>query len=282
MKGHFYFEVMRRTIIQFLNLFNDIRIARYDETGRLIKFISIPLKFAPKTKHWWWVEKQDSEGRKIRDILLPFIGISMTDIALASNRITNKHAKIRAERILEEYLLKRFKNPVPYDFTFEVKIASEYMIDSSQIIEQILPFFDPTAYIRVTIPELKIDHKEEPDEEGAYPMDLKVIYEGSSQEISYDMAEEEYRVIVWTLTFKVEGYLFKPVVDDKVIKTALVDYYNREKGEWPVVPQVETITEGLSAEKWPVTLSGSTTGSLSGALYDESAKLLYTYERKGE
>lgn len=282
MKGHFYFEVMRRTIIQFLNLFNEIRIARYDDTGRLIKYISIPLKFAPKTKHWWWVEKQDSEGRKIRDILLPFIGISMTDITLASNRITNKHAKIRSERVLDEYLLKRFKNPVPYDYTFEVKIASEYMIDSSQIIEQILPFFDPTAYIRVTIPELSIDHKETPEDSGGYPMDLKVIYEGSSQEINYEMTEEEYRVIVWTLTFKVEGYLFKPTISDPVIKTNLVEYYNREHGEWPEVPQVETEQTGLSGEAWPVTLSGSATGSLSGALYDESAKLLYLYEREGE
>ncbi len=191
---HYYFEVMRRTIIQFLNLFNDLRIARYDEDGMLLKYVSVPLKFAPKTKHWWFAEKQDADGKRKLDVLLPYIGIFMTDVDLSTGRLTNKHAKIRSERLFQEVKHNRFANPVPYDYTFEVKIASQYMIDASQIIEQILPFFDPTAFIRVTIPELKVDHKTEDDDEGAYPMDLKVIYEGSSQEVSIEMAEEIARV----------------------------------------------------------------------------------------
>lgn len=275
---HYYFEVMRRTIIQFLNLFNDLRIARYNKDGTLLKYVSVPLKFAPKSKHWWWVEKLDANGQKIRDILLPYIGCHMTDVSLATNRLTNKHSKIRSERLLEKVKHKKFANPVPYDFTFTVGIAAEYMIDASQIIEQILPFFDPTAIIRVTIPDLHVNHKENEDDEGAYPMDLRVVYEGASQDVSIDINEDEYRTIVWTLTFRVEGYLFKPNREIPVIEKTLISYYVREGGVIPEEPQVVTTTTGLSAEKWPIPLSGS---SLSGAYHDESVKLWYTYEREG-
>ncbi len=282
MKNHFYFEVMRRTIIQFLDLFNDLRIARYDlETGKLLKYISVPLTFSPKMKQWWWKTKLDANGKKQHDIILPHVAVILTDIELDSGRIVNKHAKVRSERVFDDVLYKRFKNPVPYNYSFEVKIASEYMIDATQIIEQILPFFDPTAYIRVTIPDLTIDHKDEQDDLGAYPMDLKVVYEGASSESSIDMGEDEYRTLIWTLSFKVEGYLFKPEVEDKIIKTAFIDYYTHENGQWAEVPVVETTTTGLSSESWPITLSGGTSALPSGAIYDDSIKLWYTYEREG-
>lgn len=283
MKNHFYFEASRRTIIQFLNLFNDIKIARYDDTGKLLKYVSVPLKFAPKSKAWWWEEKfNNTTGKTIRNVILPHIACQMTGIELANDRLVNKHHKLRSERVLKLPVKhKRFENPVPYNFNFEVKLAAQYMIDISQILEQILPFFDPTAYIRITIPELNIDHKEEIIDEGAYPMDLKVVYDGGSWEANVDGGSDEYRVILWTLNFKVEGYLFKPDIEDPIIEHALINYYDYENyqvyGEEH--PLVETTSNGLSAEKWPIpTLSGD----LSGALYSESAKLWYTYEREGD
>ena len=284
MRNHFYFEVMRRTIVQFLDLFNNMRIARYDETGRLLKMVSVPLKFAPKMKNWWWDEKLDENGRKIRDLILPIIGVNMTDVELNSGRIVNKGTNIRKDRDIPKLSDNRFKNPVPYDMTFEVKIASKYMIDITQILEQILPFFDPTLYIRVTIPDLNIDHKEIGDEQGAYPLDLKVVLESNSKEESIDMNEDEYRTIIWTLTFRVEGWLFKPTVPTKVVKYAFIDYYNREMGTWPIVPQVETTTTGISAEKYPIyTTAEELSGAeLSGALYDDSVALWYKYEREGD
>lgn len=285
MKNHFYFEVSRRTIIQFLNLFNDIKIARYDtQTGKLLKYIAVPLKFAPKEKHWWWEEKFDNtKGTTVRNVILPHIAVTMTGMDPATaNRGVNKHHRVRSERLHTLPVKhKRFENPVPYDFNFEVQIVSQFMIDINQILEQILPFFDPTAYIRITIPDLHVDHKESPDDEGAYPMDLKVIYEGGNFETNIEMPAEEYRVIKWILTFKVEGYLFKPNMVDPIIEHALVNYYDVWNYEvyGEQYPLISTTTNGLSAEKWPITLSG---GIPSGALYSDSAKLWYTYEREGD
>jgi len=279
MKNHFYFEVMRRTIIQFLDLFNDLRIARYDlDTGKLLKYISVPMKFAPKMKYWWWKDNTDSQGNKQFEIVMPIIGIKLTDVSFASDRLTNKHAKVRQERVLQNVKHNRFKNPVPFNFKFDVMIAAQYIIDITQILEQILPFFDPTAYIRITIPEVTIDHKEGDADEGAYPIDLKIIYEGSSQDMTPDIGEDEYRGILWTLSFKVEGYLFKPAMEDPIIHKAFIEYYVRQT-VFPDNPNVTTTLTGLSAEKWPRDV---TTEELSGSLYDESIKLLYKYEREGD
>ena len=287
MKEHFYFETSRRTIIQFLNLFNNIRIARYDvHTGKLLKFISVPLKFAPKEKHWWWKEKVNtSTGKTIREVTLPHIAVIMTGIDLDNDRITNKHFKVRSERgHVSPIWHKKFDNPVPYTFNFEVQIAAQFMIDVNQILEQILPFFDPTAYIRITIPELHIDHPESDEEEGAFPLDLKVVYEGGQWETNIDMGSDEYRIIKWVLNFKVESYMFKPNMEEPVIEHALVDYYDSWNYEYTTSlglsaqPLIETTLTGLSAEKWPVTISGGVSGLPSGALYSDTAKLWYTYE----
>jgi hypothetical protein len=286
MKNHFYFEVMRRTIVQFLNLFNDIKIARYDNTGKLLKFISVPLKFAPKEKHWYFEEKYDNiNGRTVRNLILPYVAVNMTGVQSAGDkRAVNKHHRVRSKKGTESPIkMDRFENPVPYDFNFEVKIAAQFMIDINQIMEQILPFFDPTAYIRITIPDLNIDHKENDTEEGAYPLDLKVIYEDGSFETNIDMGAEENRILEWTLPFKIEGYLFKPNMETPIIEHALMNYYDTdvyevygEDGE----PLITTTTTGLSSENWPITITGGTTGAgLSGAIYSDSAKLWYTYER---
>lgn len=288
MKNHFYFEVSRRTIIQFLNLFNDMRIARYDvDSGRLLKYISVPLKFAPKEKHWWWDEKfNEATGRTIREVTLPYVAVIMTGIELDTDRLVNKKHKVRSERVYELPVKhKKFLNPVPYNFMFEVQIAAQFMIDISQILELILPFFDPLAYIRITIPDLNIDHAEEDEDEGAFPLDLKTIYEGGSFETNIDMGSDEYRAILWKLQFKVEGYMFKPNIEEPVIEHALFKYYDMdaklaaETAGLSAAALVETTTSGLSAEKWPIpTLSGD----LSGAYYSESAKVWYTYEREGD
>jgi len=52
MRGHFYLAALRRSIIQVLNLFNDIQIAKYTSEGVVIKYVEVPIKYAPKAKFY--------------------------------------------------------------------------------------------------------------------------------------------------------------------------------------------------------------------------------------
>lgn len=271
MKEHYHYNLIKKTIIQFLDMFSSIRIARFDnDTGEIISYIKVPLKFAPKTKNFYWVEKRDAEGRRIRDKILPIIGVNMTDTEFDSNRLTNKHHKLNSNR-RQNLDVKKYSNLSPYNFTFEMRIIAQYMIDITQIIEQILPYFDPTAYIRITIPELDIDVNG-----NGYPLDLKVLLESSTQEATLDIAEDEHRTVEWNITFRIEGYLSQKAFSVPVIKKVIQEYYTETNA---LSANVTTTTTGLSAEKFPLDVS---TEELSGSLYDADIPVLYKYEREGD
>ena len=279
----FYYQVMRKTIVQFLDLFNGIKIGRYDtETGRLLSFVKVPVKFAPKSKNWYWMEKIDTNGNRIRDKILPIMGIYLVDVEIATDRKVNKFHSIPTnfhERSGDRrYMKELFANPVPYNYTFQVQILAEYMVDITQIMEQILPYFDPRLTIQVSIPELSIDGKT------TEYLDLKVLYNGSNKDDSTTMGPDELRHIQWNIDFTVEGYLFKPKYDYPIIKKIYEEIVIGSQtpppdmcspSPTPSGANVTTTTIGLSAEKFPLDV---TSQEASGALYDKDIKMLYTYE----
>jgi hypothetical protein len=280
----YYYQVMRKTIVQFLDLFNDIKIGRYDtETGQLLSFVKVPLKFAPKSKNWYWVEKIDSNGQRIRDKILPIIGVYLVDAEIDNGRFVNKlHSSTTGfhERVGDKrYIKERFVNPIPFNFVFQVQILAEYMIDIIQITEQIFPYFTPNLNIKIDIPELDIDGKT------VEKLDLKVLYNGSSKDDPITMGPDELRYLKWNLDFTVEGYLFQPKFDYPVIREAYTEFIIGSLQEpenicdTPFTPSGGCVTltnTGLSAEKFPLNVTNE---SLSGSLYDEDLKLLYDYER---
>lgn len=219
---HYFYNVMRKTTIQFLDMFNNIVVARYNQdTGAIIKYVSVPLQFAPKTKQWYW--KELKENNDIRDIVLPKMAVSMENVEFANDRQVNKNRRLSISS--DSDTVKQYYNPVPYDYTFRLQIAAEYMVDITQIIEQIFPFFTPEAYIRVTIPELNIEGANEDDEFGADKLELRVTYEGSSKEAPVELDESGYRVLLWNLDFKVQGYMFSPQYETKLIHHVVQHYY---------------------------------------------------------
>lgn len=273
----FYYQAMRKTIVQFLDLFDGITIARYDvPTGQLLKYVSVPFKFAPKMKQWYWSEKTDPEtGLRVKDKILPMMACNLTNVEPAESRNVNQKYRARTT-VQEDNNIERFFSPVPYDYTFDIQIAAEYMVDITQIMERILPFFDPYIFIRLTIPELDIIR--DPNiKEGAHPLDLKVIYDGSSKEETLEFAEDDYRIILWTLNFRVEGYLFKPKYSYPIIKKSFMEYI--VNGPDVQVPASTTETIGLSAEKYPLPVAPE---DMEDALYDDDIKLFYKYEREGD
>ncbi len=276
MNQHYYYDILRTTIIQFLDQFNDIRIARYDhDTGDILKYISVPLKFAPKSKNFYWEEKTDAEGHRIRDKILPIMAVNMMDVIFSSERLVNKNHKIRTGRKDKDSLdVVKFDNLVPYDITFELKMACEYQIDIIQILEQILPYYTPSNFIRITVPDLDIGHYEE----GSHPLDIKVLLESSAIEETLEMAEADYRALIWTMQFRIEGYLSKKSRPVPIIQKVVQEIYNTDTP----IPSGYTSkleTTGVSASKYPI---DTTTEELSGAMYDSNIPIWYRYEKIGD
>lgn len=225
-RQHFFYNITRKVITQFCDVFSNLKIARYDEMGTITKYVMVPMKFAPKTKQWYWDELKRNNDR--RDHILPIISINLDSVDYANYRQLNKHIKIASNTTGSN--TTRYYNPVPYDFTFKVKIYAEYMVDITQLIEQILPPFQPEAYIRITIPELKIDETGVNEEDGAGKLDLRVVYDGSDKNSPVELDEEAFRVLTWELTFKVQGYMFTPLYTDSLVHKVVQNYYVDEGG----------------------------------------------------
>ena len=206
----------------FLDMFNDIAIARFNpDTGAVIKYVNVPLKFAPKTKQWYWTELREAKDR--RDTVLPIMAIDLDNVEYAQDRQVNRNHRVS---LSDKGDIKQYYNPVPYDFTFNLQIAAEYMVDITQIVEQIFPFFTPEAYIRITIPELNIQGIDgEKDELGSDSLELRVVYENASREATVELDEANHRILLWTLTFKVQGYLFSPIMEAKRVHHVVQNYY---------------------------------------------------------
>lgn len=219
---HYYYETTRRTIIQFINIFSNINIARYDDsTGNILRYLRVPVTFAPKSKQWYW------EARK-QNKILPMIAINMTGMEYSTDRAVNRNSKISIGENTRDGD-NFFYNPVPYDLTFDVQIASKYMVDVIQLIEQILPYFQPESYVNLSLPILNIDKKHPYEGKGTEPLNIKVIYEGNSKEETIDIPEADYRIILWTLNFRVQGYLFKPKFTVPLIHNINLHWLTSEK-----------------------------------------------------
>jgi len=210
-REYYYYKAFRKTIIQFLDIFNEINIARYERDGTTIsKYIEVPIKLAVKEKTWYWLHERKD------DQMLPMITGWISAIDYAADRKINSGYQITSSTDVDGGSVSRYLLPVPYNLTFTLNIWSLHMSDIDQILEQILPWFDPFIYVKMNIPELDC----------AY--DIKVIFQSCTPEVSLEMADEDYRVINYTIDFLVETYLFKPISNSGIIKEIITSYYTNE------------------------------------------------------
>ena len=170
----------------------------------------MPLKFGLKEKVWYWLhERKDDE-------ILPMISVVLSSVDYASERQGSKMRSVIKSTTHSSGELSRFLNPIPYNLGFTMTIWSLHMVDVDQILEQILPYFTPTIFIRINIPELDAT------------LDLKVLFNGCSPDVSMEMADEDVRVIKWNLDFMVQSYLFQPLNTTGIITKVIQKLYGDE------------------------------------------------------
>lgn len=220
MKDYFFFNLTRKVIIQLLDTLNDITIARYNDDGTIRKYIKVPLKFAPKDRDYAWLYNRSHQ------MILPQMAMFLTQFAYASDRQVNKNAfftqsvsgssGINSEMGTDSEIIRAI-NPVPYDLSFDLSIATKYTDDMTQVIEQILPYFAPEIYIRIPIPELKLGL-----------LNLKVIFEGCNPDTNVEIGENNFKVPIWTISFRVQSYLCQPVEITPIIYKVIMNMYTDE------------------------------------------------------
>ena len=211
---YFYHEILRKTVIGFGTLFNNIHIRHKDASGVNYSVMKVPLAYGPIQKFLARIEQQPNLNRDVA-ITVPRLSFEMTGLQYDASRktgITQTFVAVDgSDRVKKVYM------PVPYNITFELNVLTKLNDDSLQIVEQILPYFQPAFNITINLIS-SIGEKK----------DIPIVLESITQNDSYEGGFDSRRIIIHTLRFTAKTYLFGPVADstDGLIKKVDVDYYN--------------------------------------------------------
>ena len=209
---YFYHEILRKTVIGFGTLFNNINIRHKDASGTNFSVLKVPLAYGPMQKFLARIQQQPDLDRETA-ITLPRLSFEMQGIQYDPTRKTG---------IAQTFLTKNGTNakrvymPVPYNVGFELSIMAKLSDDALQILEQILPYFQPSFNITVNLIS-SIGEKK----------DIPIVLESINYSDQYEGGFESRRTIVYTLSFVAKTYLFGPVAENPegLIKKVDVDYY---------------------------------------------------------
>jgi hypothetical protein len=191
---------LRKYIIYFGTLFNNIWVKRYDSGGTLIQNMKVPLNYGPREKFLARLDGNSDLNRPIA-IQLPRMTFEVTGITYDASRKLPMTNKITApdpndsSGVLYQYM------PVPYNIDMTLSIMVKNAEDGTYIIEQILPYFNPmwSATLNL-IPELGVKH------------DIPITLDNILCDDTYEGDFLSRRAIIWTLNFTLKGYFFGPTI----------------------------------------------------------------------
>ena len=208
-----YNRIIRKITLAFGDLFSNINCIRYNPDLSEEERFLVPIEYA--AKELYVRRLSDPDLSKKVQVTLPRLSYEMTGLSYDASRkqITNNKQFFQNGTSFSQVY-----SPVPYDFDFSMYLYVRNIEDANQIIEHILPFFTPDYTVKVNlIPEMGII-KEIPIV--LKSTDFSIDYEGSFN-------DNDTRVIIWTLTFTVKGFIFAAeTTNSSVIKTSITNIYN--------------------------------------------------------
>ena len=210
---YFYHEILRKTVISFGTLFNQIYIKHNDSADNTISEIKVPLAYGPMQKFLARIEQQ-AELNKATQISLPRMSFEMNSIQYDATRKTSVTQTFKA--VDNNSRIKKVYMPVPYNIGFELAIYTKLSDDALQIVEQILPFFQPSFNLTLDLVD-SIGEKK----------DVPVVLDSIDMQDDYEGDFTVRRALIYTLRFTAKTYLFGPIAEttDGLIRKVQADVY---------------------------------------------------------
>ena len=246
----YYNGVIRKYVIAFGSLFNDIVIQRRNTAGQRIQSIQVPIAYGPKEKFLVRLRADPNLSQQVA-LTLPRMGFEITALTYNGARKLSSSLRNVAINSGDNNKVKSQYVPVPYDITFALSIMCKNADDGAQILEQIVPYFRPefTLNIRL-IPELNI------------VVDTRVVLQDISIEDTYEGNFEERRALVHTLNFSMKGYLYGPSSKTGVIKRSQVFFFQDTAADIGPIERL-TVSPAQHANGAPMNIPGNTESSVA-------------------
>ena len=211
---HYYHESLRKIVVAFGTIFNNIVIHRKDSNGNVIQSLKVPLAYSPKEKFLTRLEQQADLNKREVAITLPRMGFEIAGLNYDPSRKLQRLGRFKAVRSDRNDVMDYQYNPVPYNISFNLYSFTATAEGGLQIVEQILPFFQPDYTITVNvIPTMGVKR------------DVPVVLNSVQYEDTYDGAFTTRRAVNYTMNFTAKTYLYGPVYAKRIIKETQADNY---------------------------------------------------------
>ena len=216
---YYYPRTVKAITTALLNMFNDIRVVKYDKNDAMVSEKSVPITFGPVEKyhqdrtenHYFDADNVEHNNRYYLQI--PRIALIPNGITYDPDRATGVNewrywlkeslqlSDSDIDQVVSDY------QPTPYNFNFTIHIKNDSMDYLSQILENILPYFNPTLMLRVKeFSFLNIER------------DLAVSIDGVGYDFIDDESNTDTRYVNATMNLTVKGFMYRPFLMSKVIK----------------------------------------------------------------
>lgn len=211
--GHFYHETIRRAVAVFGTLFNNMNVVRRDGSGNVLEVMKVPLSYGPKQKFLARLDQEASLVDPKVAIKLPRMSFEITSLSYDTN---TKMAKGQRQRIpTEDGSYQSVLGPVGYRMGMQLNIIAKNQDDALQMIEQIIPFFQPDY--TVTVKQVNDNFKS----------DMPFVLQGVTMNDDYEGDFTTRRAIIYTLDFETRVRFYGPLSQSNTIKRTTIDILNQ-------------------------------------------------------
>ena len=234
----YYFRSIRKAAVAFGSLFNNMVMVKYtNDTQQEVQRLTVPLSYAHKENYINRLLDNPNLAKAV-EITLPRASWEITKYSYAPSRKLNSFNSISVPGSSSGSALQQYQ-PVPWDIDFELSIYVRNRDDGMQLIEQILPAFNPSLTLTINyIPEMGISVD--------VPITLNSV---DCQEQNEGDAKEEERLVIWTLTFTMQTNFYGPIISGSVITQTNTNFFGFDGvSSGPSNNQIELIlaANGLS------------------------------------
>ena len=213
--SYFYNETIKRCVSVFGTLFNNVDVKKIKSDGTVLSQFRVPISYGPKQKFLdRLAEEPNLSDRNRSAITLPRMAFELTGFEYDAQRQQNK--LIRSIKNQYEADGKRgFQYaPAPYNLNFTLSILAKNMNEALQIVEQIIPYFQPEYTVTMKMVDGIPDNR-----------DVPVVLNGVSFSDEYEGSFEDRRIIEYTLDFQMKTYFFGPIYTGRMIKNVIERTY---------------------------------------------------------
>ena len=224
-ENHFYNESTRRMVSVFGSIFNDMEVVKKNAAGKILQKIKVPLGYAPRTKVLARLKEQTSDPKLA--IKLPRLSFEISSMDYDANARVSKHKNYTKVITGDTLQLNKLGAPAVYKVGFELNIMAATQDEALQLLEQILPMFQPEYTVTIKdIPTMDIK------------TDTPIVLESVALNDDYEGDLVTRRAIIYTLSFSTRIRYYRGIGKSKQILNTEVDFSENVD---PTTHKIETL-----------------------------------------